>query len=169
MPRRKAVFALLALLLDANVYGVEDGQMAPLCALTSLDGIRVPDTHHYRGKVLYVDFWASWCGPCVQSFPFVNDLDRDLQAKGLQVLAVNLDENPDDAKTFLAQHPASFPVVADASGQCPLDFGVQAMPSSYLVDRRGVIRHIHLGFRAGEAAQLRSQVEQLLAEPPDAH
>jgi thiol-disulfide isomerase/thioredoxin len=118
----------------------------------------------FKGKVVYVDFWASWCTPCARSFPFMNDLDREFHDRGLIVLAINLDEKLEDAQAFLAKHPASFALAADPSGQCPRDFGVRGMPSSYLVDRQGMIRHVHLGFRAGEAEKLRALVEQLLAE-----
>ena len=160
------VFALtLALYRNANAF--EAGQAAPNCSLTLVgDGQRY-DMRQLRGKVLYVDFWASWCSPCAQSFPFLNDLDNELRGQGLHVLGINLDEKPDDAKAFLEKHPANFTVAVNADGQCPRDFGVQAMPSSYLVDRQGIIRHVHLGFRRGEAEQLRGLVEQLLAERPE--
>jgi peroxiredoxin len=157
--------AILALAFDASAHEFKAGQTAPNCELAPIGGGQSHDLRQYRGKVVYVDFWASWCGPCAQSFPFMNSLDRDLRNKGLHVLGINLDENPEDAKAFLARHPAHFTVAADASGQCPQDFGVQAMPSSYLIDRQGVIRHVHLGFRPGEAEQFRAQVEQLLAAP----
>ena len=159
--------AALALTLAVNTHAAEAGHVAPNCSLTPVgDGQRY-DMRQLRGKVVYVDFWASWCSPCAQSFPFLNDLDSELRGQGLHVLGINLDEKPDDAKAFLEKHPASFAVAVDADGQCPRDFGVQAMPSSYLVDRQGIIRHVHLGFRRGEAEQLRGLVEQLLAEGPE--
>ncbi len=94
----------------------------------------------------------------------MNDLDREFRDRGLQILAINLDEKLEDARAFLAKHPVSFALAADPSGRCPRDFGVQGMPSSYLVDRQGIIRHVHLGFRPGEAKKLWALVEQLLAE-----
>jgi thiol-disulfide isomerase/thioredoxin len=164
-----AFLCALTLALHRNVDGFETGHAAPNCSLTPVgDEQRYDDVHQFRGKVLYVDFWASWCSPCAQSFAFLNDLDRDLRGRGLQVLAINLDERPDDAKGFLAKHPATFPVAFDAAGgRCPQDFGVQGMPSSYLVDRKGIVRYVHLGFRRGEAEKLRGLVEQLLAEGPE--
>ena len=84
----------------------------------------------------------------------------------MQVIGVNLDQAPEDAKTFLAKYPANFTVAADANEKCAKDFDVKAMPSSYLIDRNGVIRHVHLGFRDGEAEELRVLAEQLLAEKP---
>ena len=79
-------------------------------------------------------------------------------------MGVNLDEDMADAKGFLSKYPAQFTILADVSKQCAKDFGVKAMPSSYLVDRKGVIHHIHLGFRPGEAKDLRTLVEKLLNE-----
>lgn len=142
----------------------QEAHTAPNCVLSSLDGTQRYDIRQFFGKVLYVDFWASWCGPCAQSFPFLNELDRDLGSLGLQVLGINLDEKPADALKFLAVHPARFPIAADAAGACPRSFGVTAMPSSYLIDRRGVIRHVHAGFRRGQADQLRDIVQALLLE-----
>lgn len=142
------------------------GQEAPQCSLASLDGGQRYDLRQFRGKVLYVDFWASWCTPCIQSFPFLNQLDGELRDKGLQVVAINLDERRADAQGFLDERPARFNVAVDDSKACPQAFGVKAMPSSYLVDRKGVIRHVHWGFRPHEAEQVRGLVEQLLAEAP---
>lgn len=141
----------------------QPGKPAPDCKLQPVGGGATSELlKQYRGKPVYLDFWASWCGPCVQSFPFMNTLNKDYKAKGLEVVAVNLDENPDEAKAFLAKTPAQFTVLADTSGQCPQDFGVQAMPSSYLIDRNGVVRHVHLGFKAGETDDLKKQIETVL-------
>jgi len=158
------VCAALAFATVSISSGAETGRAAPNCTLTPVGGARPYDIQRYRGKVLYVDFWASWCSPCAQSFPFLNSLHRELRGRGLQVLGINLDEDPADAKRFLKKYPAEFTVAFDANGRCPQDFGVQAMPSSYLVDRKGNIRHVHLGFRRGESEELRGRVEQLLAE-----
>jgi len=138
---------------------------APNCALSSLDVADHYDLQRFKGKVVYVDFWASWCGPCVQSFPYMNSLDKELKDKGLQVLGINLDENAEDAKIFVSNTPPEFLVAADNNGACAKEFGVKAMPSTYLVDRKGVIRDVHYGFRAGETKEFRVKVEQLLAEP----
>jgi thiol-disulfide isomerase/thioredoxin len=138
---------------------------APNCALSNIDSSEKIDLQKFKGKVVYVDFWASWCGPCVESFPYMNTLDSELKDKGLQVLGVNLDENKEDAQTFLKKSPPEFLVAADIDSQCAKDFEVKAMPSTYLVDRKGVIRAVHYGFRAGEAKEFRSKVEELLAEP----
>lgn len=164
MNSRFIVIVALALALCSPVQAAGSGTAAPACTLQALGEGSQIHVEQFKGKVVYADFWASWCAPCVRSFPFMNELDREFRDRGLQVLAINLDEKLEDARTFLAKHPASFALAADPSGQCPRDFGVRGMPSSYLVDRQGIIRHVHLGFRPEDARKLRALVEQLLAE-----
>ena len=159
-----ACMAALLFLPTSIALAVAVGDTAPDCKLSSLGDSQSSTLSQYPGKVLYVDFWASWCGPCAKSFPFMNELHSQLKDQGLQIVAVNLDEKPEEAQAFLSQYPAQFTVAADASKQCAKDFGVKAMPSSYLIDRKGKVHHIHLGFRPGEAKELRQIVEQLLKE-----
>ena len=157
-------YAVLALIAPQTSGAVETGAKMPDCELTSIKGAQRYQLQQFHGKVLYVDFWASWCPPCARSFPFLNDLDRDLKDRGLQVIGINMDQIPEDTKGFLDKYPASFTVAADVHEKCAKDFDVKAMPSSYLVDRNGVIRHVHLGFRPDEAKELRVLAEQLLTE-----
>ena len=158
------VVVLMLTAVSHNLYAIEVGANAPDCTLTSMADKQNLSLSQYQGKVLYVDFWASWCGPCAKSFPFLNELHKQLQAQGLQIVGVNLDENTDDAQAFLAKFPASFVVAADVSKQCAKDFEVKAMPSSYLIDRKGAVHHIHLGFKPGEAQEIRALTEKLLSE-----
>ena len=164
--RRAAGCCLLAALVSGNALAEGEGQRVPHCTLIPFGGNKPVDLQQLRGKVVYVDFWASWCGPCAQSFPFMNNLDRELRAQGLQVVGINLDEDPADAQDFLGKRPARFAVAMDADKSCAQSFGVKAMPSTYVIDRKGVIRHVHLGFRPGEADNVRDVVERLLAENP---
>ncbi|MGZ4954203.1 MAG: TlpA disulfide reductase family protein [Methylobacter sp.] len=154
----------MALIPIRMILAAEIGSNAPDCVLSSMNDKQSYRLKQFHGKVLYVDFWASWCPPCAKSFPFLNDLDRDLKDRGLQVIGINLDQEPEDAKAFLAKYPANFSVATDANEKCARDLDVKAMPTAYLVDRNGVIRHIHFGFRPGEAKELRVLAEQLLAE-----
>jgi thiol-disulfide isomerase/thioredoxin len=160
------LYAVMAMITTTSIMAAEIGSAMPECALTSLADKQPFNLQQFKGKVIYVDFWASWCGPCAKSFPFMNELSLDFKDKGLQVIGVNLDEVSADAQSFLARYPANFVITADTGEQCAKSFGVQAMPSTYLVDRNGTVRHVHLGFRAGEAEELRTLVEQLLAETP---
>jgi len=141
------------------------GSAAPDCALTALNEGPAYDLRQFRGKVLYVDFWASWCTTCIVSFPFLNTLQHEYGDRGLAILGINVDQKPQDALKFLGRTPAHFMIAADHGGTCPRSFDVQAMPSSYLVDRQGVVRYRHLGFRSGQADEIRTQIAALLAEP----
>jgi thiol-disulfide isomerase/thioredoxin len=144
-------------------------QTAPNCSVSSISDSQSYNLQQFKGKVVYVDFWASWCSPCLQSFPFMNKLEQEFKDKGLQILAINMDENLSDAQDFLIKQPAKFKIASDTKQQCAKAFNVRAMPSSYLIDRNGIIRHEHLGFRSGETEELQNIIKQLLAETPSAH
>lgn len=117
-----------------------------------------------RGRVVLVDFWASWCGPCSQSFPFLDGLYRRRHAEGLEVLAVNVDEDRQAADRFLSSRPHQMTVFFDPKGAAPSAFRVEGMPSSYLIDRRGRIRFRHVGYKASAASVIEREVEELLSE-----
>ena len=160
------LLSAVGLLSCSTLYAAEVGQKLSACPLTKLsNSAQAVELNSFSGKVLYVDFWASWCLPCAKSFPFLNELQQQYALEGLQVMGINLDEEPEDAEEFLLRFPAKFTLASDLTKQCAEDLGVVAMPSSYLIDRKGIIRHIHLGFRAGETEDLRKMVKQLLAEP----
>jgi len=157
------LLAALSLSQPLRSSAAAAGEAAPDCNLVSFaDG--KPLSLKRPGKVVYLDFWASWCGPCAESMPVMNRMHDELQGKGLEVIAVNLDEEREDADEFLTKRPVRFTIAGNPDGACPNAFGVAAMPSSYLIDRKGVIRHVLLGFRKGEAAAIRKKVDALLAE-----
>ncbi len=120
----------------------------------------------FEGRVVLVDFWASWCPTCERAFGFLNELTRDYRDEGLEVVAVNLDTDPRDAREFLAGRRIEFELARDATGRCPRGFGLIGMPSAYLVDASGHVRAVTRGFRPGEARSLRAQIEALLAKSP---
>lgn len=118
-----------------------------------------------KGKVVLVDFWASWCSPCLRSFPWMNELQKRHAADGLVVVAVNLDQDRALADAFLERTPAGFKVEFDQQGALAKQFGVQAMPTSFLIDRQGRIRVRHAGFRDAQRAERERQIQHLLKEP----
>lgn len=118
------------------------------------------------GKVVYVDFWASWCGPCRASFPVLDKLYARHKDKGFVVIGINQDDNPADAGRFLARIPVSFPLVADPGHRLAGDFEVKGMPSAVLIDRQGIVRHVHRGFRSGDEQEISARIETLLEEQP---
>ncbi len=117
-----------------------------------------------RGQVVLVDFWASWCGPCKQSFPWLNAMHAKYAAQGLRIVGVNVDTKREDAERFLAQVPAKFPLAYDPRGETPAAWQVKAMPSSVLVGADGRVLHVHAGFREDEAAALEARIAAALAD-----
>jgi cytochrome c biogenesis protein CcmG/thiol:disulfide interchange protein DsbE len=158
----------VALILGAMVVSIPSlaawgFKPAPNVALHGADGVTV-HLADYKGKVVLIDFWASWCPPCKTSFPALDLIYREHQEQGLQVLAVNVDERRQDADTFLAAHPHSLTVLFDPKGIAPEAFGVQGMPSSFLIDRSGNIRFTHMGYSENAAAGYRREITSLLSE-----
>ncbi len=138
----------------------------PDIALTAIDGshLRLADL---AGHVVLVDFWASWCPPCRTSFPALDELYRDLHGRGLDVLAVNVDERARDADAFLADHPREMPVFLDPKGHAAAAFHLEAMPTSFVIDRTGRIRYTHTGYTAAVADAYRREIAALLEETPN--
>jgi thiol-disulfide isomerase/thioredoxin len=167
--RRAWILSLtLAFAMGADARELEANRTLPSCPLTPLDGSEGFDLESYRGRPLLVDFWASWCAACPASFSLLDALEREFRAQGLVVVGINLDEDRESALRFLAQHPVGFRQAADASGSCPLRFGVSGMPATYLVDRDGGIRHEFLGFQAGHVREVRREVQALVESEPEA-
>lgn len=140
------------------------GQVAPAVSLPVLTGTGELSLAALRGKVVYLDFWASWCGPCRVSFPQLEQLRQELGADRFEVLAINLDEVESDALQFLSTMPVSYPVVRDAEGVTPKAYGVLGMPTGYLIDREGVVRVVHQGYRKSDGAKLRAEIVELLGD-----
>jgi len=121
-----------------------------------------PDLAALRGKVVYVDFWASWCVPCRESFPWMTALQKRYGTDGLVVVAVNLDQVRADADRFLQQYPAGFTVRFDPGGKLAQDFKVRGMPTSALLARDGHVLLTHEGFRTKDEAALEQAVRDAL-------
>ncbi|HEY6923564.1 MAG TPA: TlpA disulfide reductase family protein [Steroidobacteraceae bacterium] len=138
---------------------------ALLCLMVGFPALADPvDLAALRGRVVYLDFWASWCGPCRQSFPWMDSIRKSYQGQGLAVLAVNVDQNRADADRFLAQFHPEFEVLFDPQGSSAERFKVVGMPTSFIIDRQGVVRYTHVGFWPADAQVATQQIRELLAE-----
>lgn len=154
--------ALAGLLASASLQATEVGENAPLVVAAALDEAGEHRLEELRGKVVLVDFWASWCAPCLHALPAYALLRSDLGPRGFEVLAISVDEQRKDAERFLERRPVAVLLAHDPDGAWAKAFAVKAMPSSYLVDRNGVVQEVHLGYRAEELAALRSRIEAML-------
>lgn len=146
------------------VSAVEPGAAAPGFSLMPFAGAQAVRLSDYRGKVVLVDFWASWCGPCRQSLPLYNGLKADYAAADFAILAVNLDEAASDATNFLREHPVSYMALQDPQGDVAQAFGLKGMPSSYVIDRDGIVRYRHIGFEPRDIDALKHEIATLIAK-----
>lgn len=153
--RRPFLTVLLALSAPL-AFALDVGQPAPDVDLP--DSAVAQKLSDLKGKVVYVDFWASWCGPCKQSFPWMNDMQRKYGSKGLQIVAINVDAKRADADKFLAQNSTVFALAFDSKGESPKRFGVKGMPTSALIDADGKVLYVHQGFRLEERAELEARL-----------
>jgi thiol-disulfide isomerase/thioredoxin len=139
---------------------VKAGDSFPDLAGFKLEG-KLPEAT--KGKVVLVDFWASWCEPCKQSFPVMEELHKRYADRGLVIIAINVDENRPDMEAFLKKNAATFIVLRDANQKLVERTGIATMPSSFLLDRDGKVRFAHTGFRGEETRKkYEEEIEALL-------
>lgn len=168
--KRRQLFPLLTGVLaswaipGAALARADVGKVAPGFELPTADGTLV-QLEQLRGQVVYLDFWASWCGPCRQSFPWMAEMHRRHAAHGLVVVAVNVDARMADAQSFLKSVPAPFRIVFDAQGKTPREYAIKAMPTSLLIGRDGRVRAVHAGFRNSDMPALEAAILDALKEP----
>jgi thiol-disulfide isomerase/thioredoxin len=141
----------------ADASTAAQGQRAPDLKLPTKTGEQI-DIRDLEGKVVIVDFWASWCAPCKEELPVLDAMYREHHDRGLEVLAVNIDEDPGDAEALLSRIPVSFPIVYDPEQAAVGRWAPPKMPTSYIVDRKGNISVIQAGFEPREADALEETV-----------
>ncbi|MGV6850796.1 MAG: TlpA family protein disulfide reductase [bacterium] len=154
---------LLALLFSLSVPGIA-AEQAPGFNLPSLTGDQNVALNDYKGKVVFVDFWASWCGPCRKSLPLFNKMYAELKDQGFEIIAINLDEDKDEALRFLNSHPVNYTVVRDESGSTPDNYAVRVMPSSFLISRTGELVQRHAGFKVSDMPEIKQMIADQLAK-----
>jgi thiol-disulfide isomerase/thioredoxin len=152
----------LLMLTSVGTNAAEVDEPAPDFQLEVLGVAGVGSLADYRGKIILLDFWASWCGPCRKSLPLFNEMYADLRGREFEIIAINTDEDPADGLRFLERYPVDYLVLKDPGTSVPPLYRLKVMPSSYLIDKNGVIRKIFQGFREGEMEEVRTAVEGLL-------
>ena len=119
---------------------------------------------NFHGKVVYLDFWASWCKPCRTSFPWMNKMQNKYASQGFEVVSINLDQDISAITKFLEKYPASFHILLDPDGVVAERYELVGMPSSYLIDKKGELRKTHTGFFIKNEGQYEQEIIQLIAE-----
>ena len=144
------LFLIALLVQGSSVWAVEAGKPLPDLGLA--------EVQKTKGQYIYIDYWASWCGPCRQSFPWMNALQAKLGPKGLKVVAVNVDAKRADADKFLTHTPAQFTIAYDPQGESAKKLAIKTMPTSMLVNPEGKVLFVHSGFRAEEKEPLEAKI-----------
>ena len=153
----------LVLSIAATPSLAKAAKPAPAAPTFTLPGLKGDvSLESLRGKAVLVDFWASWCGPCRQSFPWMNGLLKKYGDKGLAIVAVNLDKDRDLASNFLAEVPAAFTVAFDPLGKTAESYKVKAMPTTFLVSPDGKLLLTHAGFDAKHASEFEARIAEAL-------
>ena len=157
------LITVLGLMLSLNVQASDISGPAPDFTLKSKSGenVRLEDL---RGQVVMLNFWASWCGPCRQEMPLMDEIYKKYEKFGFTILAINVDEDSADADRFLDAVPVTFPILYDNESRTSELFGVDAMPTTIMVDRDGNRRFIHRGYKPGYEDDYRKQVKKLIRE-----
>jgi thiol-disulfide isomerase/thioredoxin len=151
-----ASWAMCAILLISIGFGPQQGHAA--------DNAAEFDLSSYQGKIVWVDFWASWCVPCRRSFPWLNEVLAKYEDKGFVVIGINVDKDQSLVREFLDETPANFPIVHDPDGQLATQFGVVGMPSSFIIGRDGQIISDHIGFKRHLIAEYETSIRAALAQ-----
>ena len=160
---RTLIPTLLLALLGGTATATGPAPAAPDFALPARDGGEVR-LSELKGQVVMINFWATWCGPCRQEMPLLQQIHAKYEPLGFTMLGVNVEPDSVAAQNWLKGMPVSFPIVFDRKSEVSSSFGVEAMPSSVLIDREGRVRHVHRGYKPGDEAVYADLVRGLVKE-----
>ncbi|MGH1486167.1 MAG: TlpA family protein disulfide reductase [Cellvibrionaceae bacterium] len=158
---------LINAILVLPVHAVDVGDTAtviPLPLLVNKTAGKNTSIKDFKGKLVYLDFWASWCGPCRKSLPILNDIRKNYSDQGFEVVAINVDENLNDALKFLKKYPVDYPILLDSKGLSPRSYQVKGMPTAYLIDEKGIIIYKHTGFKKKDKKKIEALIDKHLAK-----
>lgn len=158
----KLCIGLSLVILMVGTVALQNAFSIALPGKPALSQAGLFDAEQYRGKVVYLDFWASWCGPCKKSFPWMEAMHKKYERMGLKVIAVNLDKKKALADKFLKKIPANFPILFDPAGVLANQYQLAGMPMTYIIDRNGVIRYRHIGYVPAMQGHYERQIVDLL-------
>jgi peroxiredoxin len=161
--RHRLATIALAVLLAVPAAEAATPAVAGDFALPARDGGTVR-LSQLRGQVVMINFWATWCGPCRQEMPLLEQLHAKYESLGFTLLGVNVEPDSAQAQDWLKRVPVTFPIVFDRDNKVSAQFGVEAMPSTVLIDREGRVRHVHRGYKPGDESTYADLVRGLVRE-----
>src|ERR1700684_4543392 len=159
----RGVMAAIVVASTAFAASSDASGPAPAFTLTALSGQQAA-LSQYKGQVIMVNFWATWCGPCQQEMPLLDQMYKKYKPAGFTLIGVNVDKEAPPVKELLARRPVSFPVLLDPANKVSKDYHVDEMPRSVIIDRKGEIRYIHRGYRPGDENEYQDRIRQLIRE-----
>jgi peroxiredoxin len=158
---KNLVVALSLLSASVAFAGVGKGQHAPEFSLQSLNGQTV-SLSSLKGKVVLIDFWAQWCEPCKKELPQLDKLAKEYAGKGVQIVAVNIDKQRGNAERMVKQLGLSLDVLLDPAGSVAGSYDLPKMPTSFVVDKKGIVRYVNEGFEGpGDVARFKQELDEL--------
>ncbi|TQV86579.1 TlpA family protein disulfide reductase [Aliikangiella coralliicola] len=166
--KKRTVFGFKAfltglMLVACSTLSAADKVAAPDFTLKSLTGenLRLSD---FRGQVVLLNFWASWCGPCRQEMPILDEIHKKYEPLGFAVLGVNVDLKSEKAIDYLRGTPVKFPILLDPKSKVSEQYSVSAMPSTAIIDRDGNVRYVHAGYKTGDEEKYKNKIKELMRE-----
>ena len=159
------ILAIVMFCAFGSAYAIEISQEAPDFTLKTIDGNDF-SLSSQKGKVVILDFWARWCAPCREEFPFLIELSNQNKDNAFSVVAVNIDKKAANAKAFIQKLKVEVPFIVpcDPDSKNPAIYGVENMPTTFVIDKKGIIRYIHKGFLESYKEEYKKQIAELLAE-----
>jgi thiol-disulfide isomerase/thioredoxin len=158
---RFSSLAITCLLLFSNAVSVAQETAPDFSGIDMLTGESI-ELNQFLGRVVFLDFWASWCPPCLVSLPAYQQLYEANQSQAWMIIAVNVDADTQDGLTFLEDTPISYPTLADAAGEIGIPYGIRSLPVSFLIDQNGTIVKRYRGFQPGDEQEVWSDIQDLL-------
>lgn len=159
---RNLIIMFALLFIATQALAVDVAQPAPDFTLKRFNGENLR-LEEYRGKVVFINFWASWCGPCRQEMPILDQIRQRYAPLGLVVLGVNVDSNFRKAKDIADETHVKFPLLRDSHQHVSEAYQVAGMPFTVIVDRDGVVRYVHRGYKPGDEREYVDRIRHLLA------
>lgn len=158
-----AIFIAVAVVFSTTTLAADNAKLAPAFSLPGVNSSQV-NLADYRGKVVLVDFWASWCTPCIRSFPWMDEMVEKYGEQGFEIIAINMDQEAILAEKFLQRYPNKLTIAFDPQGSVAEQYEIMGLPNSFILNKQGEIVYKHVGFRLAELEKYEAEILSLLSE-----